>query len=275
MRRSRSSNVSIADKPVTIDVPNERDRTIFSILSYHRFLPSNWLLHHFPTARRSVGTFLNRLGHLREEQNGYLRWSDWPLNVPSVTGRHGVYELATKGHQYLGITMPRLSRHELPHELIVSLHECSLKFQARAAGIEFFVFDPLEYKLPSGKTWRPDGHPMLIGDTLFHSEIERRKYNESPKDTEEKIEKVFEYMALRMYQADAKSGLTLFLSSTEGRTNTLMRYVKERHAKCPFIGFATTRDWVQEPRYPDPAIPLVSQWERVGYPPLNLFGESK
>ncbi|MGD9921945.1 MAG: hypothetical protein AB7V13_10930, partial [Pseudorhodoplanes sp.] len=56
MRRSRSSNVSIADKPVTIDVPNERDRTIFSILSYHRFLPSNWLLHHFPTARRSVGT---------------------------------------------------------------------------------------------------------------------------------------------------------------------------------------------------------------------------
>ena len=275
MRRSRNSNTPIIDKPVIIDEPNDRILQICEILFWHKYLPSNWIRHHFPTAQNNQN-FITILGKLREEQNSYLKWSEWPLNVTAATGRHGVYELAPRGAKAIEHPMPANVRgQEVPHELIVSLHECSLKFQARDLGIPFSFLDPAHYSLPSGRKWYPDGHPIIIGEpgdeTIIHSEIERRKYAESKNDTEEKIEKAYEYVKSRAYDSDAKKAVVLFLSTTTGRTETLKRYVEERYTKCSFIGFATTEDWVRERSYPKPHEPLVLEWERVGHPPLNLF----
>lgn len=270
LRRSRHTTTPLnEDDAVVIDPPTARDRDIFDILYWHRALPTSWIHAHF------VGEYSytrKRCGQLKEDQNRYLLWPE-RLNPRFSNTRHGIYALAHRGAQAIGRPLPRYSKHELPHELIVALHECALKFQARAAGRTFSFFDETEYRLPSGATWRPDGHPIVLGDgdVLIHSEIERRKYNESPKDTEEKIDKAHEYVKLRLYQADAKAGLVLFLSTSAGRTETLKRYVAQKYGSSSFLGFATTKDWADEARYPDPAVPLAVAWERVGYPPLKLF----
>lgn len=274
MRRSRSSDIPIGDTPVIIDPPSVRDRVIFEILYWHTRLPSHWIRYHFPGAANSQA-FITRLGHLREKQNAYIKWSDWPLNVKAANNKHSVYELAFRGAKIIERGLPRAKRLEAAHELIVALHECSLKFEARAAGTPFQFLEACEYRLPSGLRWVPDGHPIIIGhpgdETLIHSEIERRKYNESPQDTEEKIEKTYEYMKARLYKADARKALVLFLSASPGRTSVLKRYVQEKYGDCTFFGFGTTRDWVQEASFPKPHEPLVSEWERVGHPPLRLF----
>lgn len=271
MRRSRSSNKSVAETPVVIDQPTMRDRTICEILYWHKFLPSSWIRHHFPSYRKDQ-SFITRLGTLREEQNAFIKWSDWPLNIRGGTNnRHAIYELAFKGAKLIERRLPIIKGQDVPHDFIISLHECSLKFQARAASETFQFLESSRYKLPSSKDWEPDGHPMLIGDTLFHSEIERRKWKESPEDTEAKLEKAYEYVRERSYKRDAKKALVLFLSTTNGRTNALKQYVAQHFGPTPFFLFATTKDWVSEAPLPDPALPLVPEWERVGHPPMKLF----
>ena len=271
MRRSRNSSKPITDKPVIIHPPSPRDIEIFNILRWHRFLPSHWVRHHFPAARTSQD-FITHLGHLREDQNAYLKWSDAPLNIKHALGRHGIYELAPRGYKAIDVKPPRLSKQEHPHELIVSLHECSLKFQARANNLEFQFLDIEEYRLPSGSRWVPDGHPMIIGDTLIHSEIERRKYNESPLDTEEKLVKAHEYMKARLHRHDGfDKAFIAFLSATQGRTETLKRRTEEKFGRVSFFLFGTTQDWAYDSPLPDPKVPLVPVWERVGHDPMDLF----
>lgn len=272
-RRSRHTTKPLnADEAQLVEAATRHDKEIFDILFWHRFLPTTWIHAHFPG---EYSYTRKRCGILKEEQNRYLLWPK-ELNPGYSNTRHGIYALAPRGAHALGRILPRYSKNEYAHEFLVALHECSLKFQARKVGLAFSFLDEAEYQLPSGKTWRPDGHPIVIGDDgmLIHSEIERRHYAESKKKTEEKIEKAHEYVRMRQYQRDARSGVVLFLSSSQGRTDTLMRYTHERFKTCSFFGFATTEDHANEAQYPDPAIPLVPRWERVGYPPLQLFGEN-
>jgi hypothetical protein len=268
MRRSRHSRTPITDEPVIYDQPTPLHREIFDILYWHRFLPVTWIAAHWPDKELSYTRKV--CGFLQEEQNGYL-YKPVELNPPYSNTRHGVYALTEKGAKAIGRELPHYSRHEIAHEFLGALHECSLKFDARRAGIEFSFFDAAAYDLPSGK-WRPDVHPIVLGDgeVLIHSEIERRKYNESPKETEEKIDKAFEYVKTGRYKKDAKSALTLFHCSTPGRVETLKRYVERKYGKCSHMLFSHSRDWAHERHYPDPAIPLVPEWERVGYPTLKL-----
>lgn len=271
MRRSRSSNVPVADA-VVIDEPSERIETICRILYWHKWLPSHWIRHHFPSARKNQN-FITNLGKLREEQNAYLKWSDWPLNVKAANNRHGVYELAANGAKLIGVKLPTIKDQDVPHDFIVSLHEAALKFSARAAGMTFeFIDQRAHYKLASGLVWEPDGHTIIIGgDTIIHSEIERRKWKESPEDTEAKLDKAYEYVRSGFYKSDAPKALCLFLSTTDGRTNALKQYTREKFGSVSFFLFATTKDWVREAPLPDPSKPLVLVWERVGHDPIELF----
>lgn len=269
-KRSRhDTKVPEGRHAVFVEQPTPRDREIFQILHWHRYLPVTWIHAHFQS---DYGDIQHRCGILKQDQNAFLGWPPAPLNSKLGNSRHGVYELAPKGAESIGVSLRRTSKHERAHDLIASLHECALKFQARKEGVSFEFLEPEEYELPSGMKWRPDGHPILYGDTLIHSEIERRHYNESPKKTEEKIEKAYEYVKTRMYEPDAKSGIILFLSTSEARTTTLKRYVEKKFTTCSFIGFGTTLDWAEERSYPNPQLPLVTEWERVGFPPLNLKG---
>jgi hypothetical protein len=272
MRTSRNSDISLIDTEVIQPGElNPRQRTILEILWWHRFLPSEWIIHHFPTALKAKGTFKNNLRRLRNKQNGYIKWADAPLNLRYATGRQGVYELTDKGAKAIGLTLQKRNKNEDAHELLVALHECSLKFQARAAGLNFEILEPERYQLPSKQEWVPDGHTLVFGDTLIHSEIERRHYAEGKKKTEEKIEKALEYQRERLFKEDGFSkSLILFLSTSDGRTNTLMEYVSERtKGSCSFICFATTKDWAFD-TLPKPDTPLVTEWLRVGHPPLKL-----
>ena len=192
MRPSRNSDIPLSDKPVLIDPPTPRDLKIFEILYWHKFLPSSWIRWYFPSAVTSQD-FISRLGLLRERQNAYLTWSDYPLNHKNDKNRAGVYELALHGAKAIGRkSPPTVKDQDLPHDFIVSLHEASLRFQARDAGVPFHFLEAATYHLPSGMRWVPDGHPIIIGEpgneTLIHSEIERRKSRENPEDTEEKLD---------------------------------------------------------------------------------------
>jgi hypothetical protein len=273
-RRSRNSNTPLGTprviKPGEL---TERHRTILKILFWHRFLPTEWIIAHFPTVKNSKGVFRNNLGWLREEQNGYLKWADAPLNLPYAKNRQGIYELTPKGADAIGAILPKRNKNEDAHEFLTSLRECSLKFQARDSGLSFEFLEPQAYTLPSGKDWRPDGHPLFIGDTLIHGEDERRHHAEGKKKSIEKIDKILEYQRARLFESEGTNKhLVLFLSTSEGRTNTLMEYVTEKtNGKCSFIGFATTEDWAYA-TIPKPGA-LVTEWKRVGYPPLDLFSK--
>ena len=275
MRRSRNSDIPLSENPVLIDQPTPRDLKIFEILYWHKFLPSSWIRWYFPSAVTSQD-FITRLGRLREKQNGYLRWSAWPLNTKAELNRVGVYELALRGAKAIGRSVPpAVKDQDIPHDFIVSLHEASLRFQARDAGVPFHFLEAATYHLPSGMRWVPDGHPIIIGapgdETLIHSEIERRKWKESPEDTEEKLDKAHEYLKRRLYKDDAHKGLCAFLCTTPGRKKALMSYTAERFGPTSFFLFATTQDWVREGSYPKPSEPLVPVWDRVGHPSLKLF----
>lgn len=272
MKRSRNSNVSIKATPVVIDEPSERIETICRILYWHKFLPSHWVRHHFPTALKNQA-FITTLGTLREEQNAYIKWSAWPLNVKAANNRHGIYELALKGARLIDVKLPTIKDQDVPHDFIVSLHEAALKFHARAVGKSFeFIDERPHYKLPSGKVWEPDGHTIIVNDdTIIHSEIERRKWKESPEDTEEKLEKAHEYVKSGIYKEDAPKALCLFLSTTQGRTNALKQYTADKFGNVSFFLFGTTKDWVREAPLPDPTQPLVLTWARVGHDPIDLF----
>ncbi len=270
VRRSRhTATLPEGRNPVVIPKPTDRDREIFSILHPsigHRFLPSHWIKAHFKGKSNDI---IQRLGHLRE--HGYIKWSDDPLNVEYDVIRHGIYELAPKGAAVLGLDLPPFPKNEHPHELLGSLRACSLKFQARAAHVPFAFFPPATYKLPSGATWKPDEKPILLGEkprrTLLHFEDERRANNIT---NGEKIEKAYEYIKQGLYKNDAETGLVLFLSTTQAHTDALKTYVEKNYGRCSFLGFATTDDWAYRKR-PSPLVPLVSEWERVGHPPLKLF----
>jgi len=241
----------------------------------HRFLPSKWIEAHLKPVEHAH--FVRTLRDLRRKPNQYIYWPEqqgYSLNADYKDGVHG---LTDKGAKAVGIDLPRLTRQEYAHELGVSLVECALKLGARDAGVGFKLGRPHRYRI--GTTdYVPDGHPMVLGDLFLPGlEFERRKYNENPRDTEEKVDKVIAFVKQRLHEREGfRKALIPFVATTEARTRTLMAYVERKLGSCSFILFKTTPDWATEARFPDPNGDMfTAPWRRVGHPPLSLIDITK
>lgn len=236
----------------------------------HRFLPSKWIEEHLKPVEHAH--FVRTLRDLRRKPNQYIYWPEqqgYSLNADYKDGVHGLTE---KGAKVVGIELPRLNKQEYAHELGVSLVECALKFGARDAGLPFRLGQPHRYRI-GGADYLPDGHPMVIGDLFMPGlEFERRKYNENPNDTEEKIDKVIAFVKQRVHEREGfRKVMILFVATTEPRTRALMAYVERKLGSCSFILFKTTKDWATEPKFPDPNGDMFGEpWRRVGHAPISL-----
>lgn len=237
----------------------------------HRFLPSAWIEHHLDQPCEHAH-FIRTLRDLRRKPNQYIYWPEQQGYSLNAAYKDGVHGLTAKGARAVGLPLPRLNTQEYAHELGVSLVECSLKFGARALGLAFQMAEPQRWRLGDAE-YVPDGHPLLIGDIFIPGlEFERRKYKESPADTEDKIDKAIRFMKQRIYEREGfAKAMILFVATTERRTHNLMTYVAERLGACSFILFKTTPDWAREPRFPKPnGAMLTEPWLRVGCPPFRF-----
>ncbi|MFN0218847.1 MAG: hypothetical protein ACKVP4_08560 [Hyphomicrobium sp.] len=270
-------------KVTTIHHPSERDTRILKILDPndgHRFLPSHWLHAHFPNAHPN--RFVRRLGHLREDQNAFLKWADFPLNIPLVNTRHGVYELAPKGAKALGVVAPRFRPQELAHEFLNCLVDCSIKFGARANGVEYLTNDPLSIKLDAGQLI-PDGRPFVLasgGRTVFFPGKEIDRATEALTSNKlkttaiaRKIDLYAGFMHQRLYRGYGfPNALIPIVTISEGRMRAMMRLVEAMIGPCAWLLFKHTKDWAHEAHFPKPNGDMLTEpWLRVGHPPFSML----
>lgn len=206
-------------------------------------------------------------------RNGYLYWPEQQGETLNANYKDGVHGLTPKGAEAVGLPLPPLNKQEYKHELGVSFIEMQLKFGALDAGIAWRMGQPARYRL-ADCDYVLDGHPMILHADFFLPgiEYERRKYNENPTDTDEKIDKALEYIDdEHHFREGFKKAMIPFIATTEARTRTLMDYVKRKRGDCTFLLFKTVPDWAVERKFPDPNGDMFTEpWLRVGHPPFSL-----
>lgn len=276
---------------------NKTQLAIIEVLKRYPELPTHFLTRLIGKPELSSGGFrrMNELNQLKAMTAAHtlFRYSA-PNDKDVKVTKHYSYSLVAPGYK---------DRNQRPHRVLESIGQADTEIGVRAdPNYEFIPFtdflkkpdalprplldtidkggDPHLIPLKDGHL-HPDGSPFCVVSKKTDQHVnyidEYDRDNEpltttkARRSIEEKWTHYHEFFKDRLWQKHYgfKNCMLRFFTTSEANMHSAMRLWENKYGKCPYILFATTKDWINEISYPrgdEIGATFRQSYLRIGHP---------